>query len=610
MPFSSVDELPKGVKDNLPAHAQAIWMAAFNASYDGTCKGKSADDRDSCAAAIAWAAVKRKYAKGADGNWAEKSDAIAEFSMAIIKASFDRASGEMRWRAVASDTDTDLYDENMSLELFKDFVSRIENNVPVPPVFSPLICENGWCGGMPYLSISHYRSGGGKNLPGDVSSVYQDGNRLKAHGVLKNNDLGLAVFRALSKDLSGAADENTNPVRISIAFLDLKHEHATETGNYTFERKSLKERCPLCEEGIGQKTYLAGQLVHLAMTRVPVNPRTSMEVERMDDTIVTKKQDAESIIGELAEALVTDSQALPEDVLVLKANDVKHNPNNPKCECADCKKRDEKVTAKADVVVEPAPAPAAEATTEPKKEEVPAAVVEEAVMKKEKDEEHPASHYLVVEDPKEPSTWHLRVKDVNGNPDHHLMGGAWAALHGGYRGNKYEGPNKDKAIAKLTAMYKAEGIPTPSKSFALEDAFGALEEEVEKALTTGLYGDDGLKAVQPSFDALGKVLVAEFTREPEVVAEVPAQQDIAGIVRSVLNEVLPSALQTITNGFGAKLASLESRMDTGKQPAPKEPSVPAPRSLKAGPLKQASVAAAARPLSIRQIAEKSVGLEK
>jgi len=29
------------------------------------------------------------------------------------------------------------------------------------------------------------------------------------------------------------------------------------------------------------------------------------------------------------------------------------------------------------------------------------------------------------------------------------MGAAWAALHGGYRGNKYEGADKDKAIAHL-----------------------------------------------------------------------------------------------------------------------------------------------------------------
>src|SRR4030067_812442 len=85
----------------------------------------------------------------------------------------------------------------------------------------------------------------------------------------------------------------------------------------------------------------------------------------------------------------------------------------------------------------------------------------EAVMKKEGDEEHSADHYLVVEDPEKTTTWHLRVKGPDGKLDHRLMGAAWAALHGGYRGNKYEGPDKQKALAKLKAIYKGEDMPEP-----------------------------------------------------------------------------------------------------------------------------------------------------
>lgn len=55
---------------------------------------------------------------------------------------------------------------------------------------------------------------------------------------------------------------------------------------------------------------------------------------------------------------------------------------------------------------------------------------------------------------------HLPTKR-NGKVDHRLMGAAYAALHGGYRGNKYEGPNKQEAIRKLTALYKSEGLDTP-----------------------------------------------------------------------------------------------------------------------------------------------------
>lgn len=72
-----------------------------------------------------------------------------------------------------------------------------------------------------------------------------------------------------------------------------------------------------------------------------------------------------------------------------------------------------------------------------------------------------AACFLVAEDPDKPSTWHLQVKDADGTPNHTLMGAAWAALHEGYRGNKYEGPNKAEALSKLKALYKSENMPLP-----------------------------------------------------------------------------------------------------------------------------------------------------
>jgi Mu-like prophage I protein len=86
-----------------------------------------------------------------------------------------------------------------------------------------------------------------------------------------------------------------------------------------------------------------------------------------------------------------------------------------------------------------------------------------AVTKSEGDGDHPSSHYLVVEDPEKPTTWHLRVKDKEGKNDHGLMGAAWAALHDGYRGSKYEGPDKANALTKLKALYKSEKMKTPDK---------------------------------------------------------------------------------------------------------------------------------------------------
>lgn len=41
------------------------------------------------------------------------------------------------------------------------------------------------------------------------------------------------------------------------------------------------------------------------------------------------------------------------------------------------------------------------------------------------------------------------------------MGAAWAALHEGYRGNQYKGPDKAVALEKLMALYRRERLPLP-----------------------------------------------------------------------------------------------------------------------------------------------------
>lgn len=72
------------------------------------------------------------------------------------------------------------------------------------------------------------------------------------------------------------------------------------------------------------------------------------------------------------------------------------------------------------------------------------------------------SRYLVIDTN---GTGHLPVRDSDdGPPNHHLMGAAWAALHGGYRGTRYEGPGKDEALRKLKAMYKSEGLELPGET--------------------------------------------------------------------------------------------------------------------------------------------------
>jgi hypothetical protein len=70
--------------------------------------------------------------------------------------------------------------------------------------------------------------------------------------------------------------------------------------------------------------------------------------------------------------------------------------------------------------------------------------------------------YLVTEDD---GTTHLPYTDESGKPDHAHMGAAHAALHGGYRGNKYEGPKKQEAKDKLKSLYESEKLDLPSEKW-------------------------------------------------------------------------------------------------------------------------------------------------
>lgn len=253
-----------------------------------------------------------------------KDSAIAEFSMRITKAAYNKSErSPMKWNAIDSDVDEDLYTERMSLELYQDFEKHIKNNEEVPETFKSVICEDDWCGGMPYLSIAHYKSGSEKrNVPGEVEAIFIDGTRLKSKGILHDTPMGRKVFDALREDLYMEKSGNSEhrPVRISIGFLDLEHKHRSQNGGqeFTFERTELNQSCPLCDSGVGGKIYTKGHLIHLAMTRVPVNPRTEMSVEKSMDEITSKRKDAESIIGELADGL--EEKSIPADVLVVRSD--------------------------------------------------------------------------------------------------------------------------------------------------------------------------------------------------------------------------------------------------------------------------------------------------
>jgi hypothetical protein len=260
-----------------------LWEKIHDAS-------KKAGDSDEVAAKKAWSGIQSAGFKKVDGKWI-KENALVEFSMAMTKGA------EMRWKMTASDTKKDLYDERMTLPLYKSFIQKIEDKTPVPEAFRSMVTSDFWKGGMPYVSISHYPDLNGFAVPGIPEAIYTDGDTLKAKGKFFETKLGQACYKALSEDVQTPEDKK---IRVSIAFLDLAHQHGDSP---VFQRQSLTDTCSECEAGVGDKKYLDGYLVHFAMTRVPVNKRASMEVEKSMAKI-TRKQDAASIIDpDLADEL-------------------------------------------------------------------------------------------------------------------------------------------------------------------------------------------------------------------------------------------------------------------------------------------------------------------
>lgn len=75
MPYNSISDLPDQVKDNLPKHAQEIYVASFNSAYEQYQDPDKRDDptesTEEVAHQVAWAAVKNSYEKKGD-EWVEK----------------------------------------------------------------------------------------------------------------------------------------------------------------------------------------------------------------------------------------------------------------------------------------------------------------------------------------------------------------------------------------------------------------------------------------------------------------------------------------------------------------------------------------------------------
>ena len=305
---------------------------------------------------------------------------ISSVDMIIVKASREKADGTMRLRMVNSDTGEDVFGEKMSVELFEDFIQRSNGNLPVPEPFDAVVHEEKWQGGKPYLSIAHYKSDAFDELPGEQEKLYLDGEKLKSVDILYDNDLGNRVWKSVYNDLYAEEKDFENPVRVSIGFIDLEHKHEIEDGDdFVFTRKSLEDKCELCTKGVENKVYLKGHLVHKAFTRVPAHPRTDVEIEMKSSDIMTKKDDAESIIGSDSE-LEQKSQVV-EDILVVKADDVESRDQKELEDVMEEPKQEQEevVETSPDVVEEPVKE-VVEEVVEPKSEVVSLAENMEAKM--------------------------------------------------------------------------------------------------------------------------------------------------------------------------------------------------------------------------------------
>ncbi len=76
MPYENLNELPKGVKNNLPTHAKEIYLAAFNSAletYKNPEKRRDNASVEEIAHRVAWSSVEKQYTKDSKtGQWLKK----------------------------------------------------------------------------------------------------------------------------------------------------------------------------------------------------------------------------------------------------------------------------------------------------------------------------------------------------------------------------------------------------------------------------------------------------------------------------------------------------------------------------------------------------------
>jgi cation transport regulator len=76
LPYKSISDLPARVRENLPEHAQEIYLKSFNKAWDEYAnpeERRGDASREETAHKVAWSAVEKTYEKDSrSGRWKKK----------------------------------------------------------------------------------------------------------------------------------------------------------------------------------------------------------------------------------------------------------------------------------------------------------------------------------------------------------------------------------------------------------------------------------------------------------------------------------------------------------------------------------------------------------
>lgn len=503
--------------------------------------------------------------------------ARSEFDMVITKASVDPKTGVRRWAAVASDTDLDSFEDRMSLDLYRDFIQHIDGDDPLPAVFT----SEAWQGGMPYLGISHYMDLDGYGIAGDTSVLYIDGNRLKAKGVFRDTDVGMAAFTAIKRDMSEnvAADQR---IRVSIAFYELEHKHGD---TFVFSRRSLGDVCPMCSAGIGNKIYTRGQLIHLALTRIPANERTPIWLEAK--SMATMRDDATAVLGD--DALVTELERRSEETKKKKM--LSKGPG-------------EEIAAGAVVIKSEDEAPDAPVVETPVEDSTPEAEAVTARMYGGATSLQAAEEFLTQQDKMYEildafSMLQGVMENVIFDSEVQDKPAAIKSLISEFKDRVDDAVKRSLAIRAAQTILGKEGetmteqehtepVATPAAT-PLDQAFAALSEAVSKARSDkGMPVAERYKAVQPALNSFADVIKSEIGGEEAQSAE----------LASTISRAVAEQLKPVVDALTAA---------TARSAAAPSPTVPTPRAFQPGSITD-QPAGSKSPLT--QMIRRSVGLRE